>query len=109
MENSVQTDVLIMDFSTAFDANLNMLIKPNIREVSQYSRILNGIAIDYAHINSVTFVQQRQTRHLGSYVEILTPVPPLVKEQAYKSLVQPSLEYACSVWDPCTKDNITQL
>jgi hypothetical protein len=67
MENSVQTDVLIMDFSTGFDTNLNMPIKPNI-EVSQYSRILNGIAIDYTHINSITFVQQRQTRHLRSSV-----------------------------------------
>jgi hypothetical protein len=32
-----------------------------------------------------------------------------VKEQANKSLVRPSLEYACSVWDPYTKENITQL
>ena len=31
------------------------------------------------------------------------------KEQVCKSLVRPSLEYACSVWDRYTKEDITQL
>ena len=44
----------------------------------------------------------------GSSVLILTSVPP-VKEQAYKSTVRPSHEYACSVWYPYTKENIPQL
>jgi hypothetical protein len=46
---------------------------------------------------------------LGFSVGTLISVPPQSKEQAYKSLVRPPLEYACSVWDPYTKENITQL
>ena len=29
-----------------------------------------------------------------------------LKETAYKTLVRPILEYACSVWDPQSKKNI---
>ena len=32
-----------------------------------------------------------------------------VKEQAYKLLVRPSLEYACSVWDPYFAEDINKL
>ena len=31
------------------------------------------------------------------------------KEQAYFSLVRPRVEYACSLWDPSTKDLIKKL
>lgn len=32
-----------------------------------------------------------------------------VKEQAYKTYVRPTLEYASSVWDPHTKDQVSQI
>jgi hypothetical protein len=33
----------------------------------------------------------------------------IVKAQACKSLVRPSLEYACSVWDPHLKSDINKI
>ena len=32
-----------------------------------------------------------------------------VKDQAYKTYVKPVLEYACPIWDPHTKKNVTAL
>ena len=32
-----------------------------------------------------------------------------IKEQAYKTLVRPVLEYSQTVWDPCTVTGIKQL
>ena len=46
---------------------------------------------------------------MDSPVGTLTISSTTVKEQAYKSLVRPSFEYACSVWDPYTKEKITQV
>jgi hypothetical protein len=59
-----------------------------------------------SHINSITTKANKTLGFLRRNINISSTT---VKEQAYKSLVRPSLEYACSVWDPYTKENITQL
>jgi hypothetical protein len=59
-----------------------------------------------SHINSITTKASKTLGFLRRNINISSTT---VKEQAYKSLVRPSLEYACSVWDLYTKENITQL
>ena len=59
-----------------------------------------------SHINSITTKANKTLGFLRRNINISSTT---VKEQACKSLVRPSLEYACSVWDPYTKENITQL
>jgi myo-inositol-hexaphosphate 3-phosphohydrolase len=59
-----------------------------------------------SHINSITTKANRKRGFLRRNINISSTT---VKEQAYKSLVRPSLEYACSVWDPYTKGKKPQL
>ena len=46
---------------------------------------------------------------LGFWEEILKSRFQEGEEAAYKALVRPRVEYACSVWDPHTQDNIKAL
>ena len=59
-----------------------------------------------SHINSITTKANKTLGFLRRNINISSTT---VKEQAYKSLVRPSLKYACFVWDPYTKENIAQL
>ena len=59
-----------------------------------------------SHINNFTTKGNKTLGFLRRNINISSTK---VKEQTYKSLVRPSLEYACSVWDPYTKEDITQL
>jgi hypothetical protein len=59
-----------------------------------------------SHINNFTTKANKTLGFLRRNINISSTK---VKEQTYKSLVRPSLEYACSVWDPYTKEDITQL
>ena len=51
------------------------------------------------HIDSVAL---KGNRLLGFLRRNLRIGSKTIKEQAYKMLVRPSLEYACTVWDPHT-------
>ena len=55
------------------------------------------------------FITTKAKKTLGFLHRNINISSTTVKEPAYKSLVRPSLEYACSVWDPYTTENITQL
>ena len=52
-------------------------------------------------INSITTKANKTPGFLRRNINISSTT---VKEQACKSLVRPSLEYACSVWDPYPKE-----
>ena len=58
------------------------------------------------HINKVTSTANRT---LGFLRRNIYMCPQDIKEQAYKSLVRPHLEYASAVWDPYRQKHINNL
>ena len=58
-----------------------------------------------SHINSITTKANKTLGFLRRNINISFTT---VKEQVYKSLVRPSLEYTCYVWNPYTEENIIQ-
>jgi hypothetical protein len=59
-----------------------------------------------SHINNIC---GKANKTIGFLRRNLNIGSTSVKEQAYKSLVRPSLEYACSVWDPYLKSDINKI
>lgn len=58
------------------------------------------------HVNNIS---NKANSTLGFLKRNLNINSTSVKEQAYKSLVRPSLEYACSVWDPFFTEDIHKI
>ena len=58
------------------------------------------------HINNIT---KRANSTLGFLRRNLRKCPSKIKEQAYRTFVHPTLEYASSVWDSSIKDQVTQI
>ena len=58
------------------------------------------------HINAIC---AKANKSLG-FLRRNLKIPAIsLKESAYKTFVRPILEYACTVWDPHTQDNISKL
>ena len=57
------------------------------------------------HINNIT---GKANRTLGFVKRNLKSRNKSVKELAYQTLVRPQIEYASSIWNPYTKQNITK-
>ena len=60
----------------------------------------------HSHVNNIYNKANNTLSFLKRNINISSTK---VKEQAYKSLVRPSLEYACSVWDPYTTDDTNKI
>ncbi len=58
------------------------------------------------HIDSITSKANKTLGFLRRNVKVSSPK---IKAQAYMSLVRPTLEYASSVWNPYTKQNIEKI
>ncbi len=59
-----------------------------------------------SHINQVT---NKANKTLGFVRRNIRTTNSKVKEHAYKALVRPQVEYASSIWDPYTKENIHKI
>jgi hypothetical protein len=57
----------------------------------------------------ITDICSKANKTLGFLKRNLNINSLSIKEQAYKSLVRPTLEYACTVWDPYIQDDINTL
>ena len=58
------------------------------------------------HIDKVT---SKANRTLGFVRRNLSKCPKIIKDQAYKSLVPPHLEYSSAVWDPYRQCHIDKI
>ena len=59
--------------------------------------------------NHIDHITAKANRSLGFVKRNLKRCPENIKEQAYKSLVRPHLEYASTVWPPHQKHQIDKL
>ena len=55
------------------------------------------------------YICKKTNNVLGFLRRNTSSLPKTVKENCYKTLVKPVIEYGCSVWDPHTKDQISNL
>ena len=76
-------------------------------ETSKYLGInLNRTLSWNNHINTVA----KKASNISAFLQRnLHQLPRKSKAQCYQTLVRPLMEYACTIWDPHTKENINKL
>ena len=88
----------------------NYTLHNHILEVTKDSKYL-GVTFSSdlswnSHINNIS---AKANRTIGFLRRNMHSYPKEVKASAYRTLVRPSIEYASSVWDLYTRNNIQQL
>ncbi|XP_072047020.1 uncharacterized protein [Amphiura filiformis] len=139
LDSKQQTDVIIMDFSKAFDVvpHNRLMLKldhytrtyprldlrlPNAKkaegchwgensdwETNSHTYLGAEIANDLKWNKHINNIAAKGNRALGFVKRNLRSCTEDIKQLAYQSLVRPSLEYSSSVWDPYTAEKIYQL
>jgi hypothetical protein len=77
------------------------------KDVTTYLGV--DITTDLTWSHHVDRIAAKANQTLGFLRRNLQRAPTAVKEQAYKTLVRPALEYSSSVWDPHTKKDSDQI
>ena len=121
--NPSQTDLLIMDFSKAFDKCTTLRVGRARHQIIltctlHYQPLLSTKSAKYLgitlnadlkwnkHINNIA---RKANNTLGILRRNLRLNSHPIKTRAYQALVRPHLKYASAVWDPHTQNNIHKL
>jgi hypothetical protein len=88
----------------------NYTLHNHILEVTKDSKYLGvTFSSDLSWTSHINNISAKANRTIGFLRRNMHSYPKEVKASAYTTLVRPSIEYASSVWDPYTRNNIQQL
>jgi hypothetical protein len=93
--------------------------KPLIRQYKLHGRVLESVpTAKYLGVtinnnltwgNHVSNICTKANKTIGFLKRNLNISAPSIKEHAYKTLVRPQVEYACTVWDPHLQKDIDKV
>ncbi len=105
---SILKSVLYFDLPGKVIHKYNMM-DHDLETVSHYPYLGVEISEDLNWDHHVNIITTKANKTLGFIRRNLTRCPQDIREQAYKTLVRPNLEYASAVWDPYRKYQIDKI
>jgi hypothetical protein len=88
-------------------AEFNYTLHNHIQEVTKDSKYLGvTFSSDLSRTSHINNISAKANRTIGFLRRNIHSCPKEVKAAAYTTLVRPSIEYASTVWDPYTRNNI---